>query len=131
MNDFATWLNTQLAERHMSQSDLARATGLTRQAISNYLNDKVVAPDNESLRKIARALQLPPELVFEKAGVLPSKPADGENVRKLLHLVRDPLLTDEDREEILEQVKLKIRIAEKRGQYRAPTASRKRNSTSG
>jgi transcriptional regulator with XRE-family HTH domain len=67
--EFNDWLLNQLRERSWSQADLARASGLTRGGVSNYINGRT--PDEAALRKIAKALKLSPEAVFRAAGVLP------------------------------------------------------------
>lgn len=72
MESFPNWLLKELKDRDMSQSDLARLANLGSGTISNIMNgSRKVGQD--TLTKIAQALRLPPELVFEKAGVLPPK----------------------------------------------------------
>jgi len=66
---FNDWILNQLNQKDWSQADLARASGLTRGAVSKYLTDRI--PDEDALRKIAKAFKLPPEDVFRAAGVLP------------------------------------------------------------
>ena len=61
----------QLQERSWSQSDLAKASGLTRAAISDYINLKRTNPDPQALVDIARALDVSPIHVFRVAGLLP------------------------------------------------------------
>ena len=57
MDSFSIWLEEILRERQMSQADLARRSGLSRQAISAYINQKRISPDEEALKALARALQ--------------------------------------------------------------------------
>lgn len=71
---FSGWLIEQMQARNLSQSDLARASGLTRQAISYYLSEKSKSPDGDALTKIAHALHVSPIVVFRKAGLLPPGP---------------------------------------------------------
>ena len=66
--NFSDWLLEQLRANNMSQADLARASGLTPQAISNYINDPFRKPDTSAVIAIAGALKLPPDLVFRHAG---------------------------------------------------------------
>ena len=75
MERFSDWLLNELKSRDMSQSDLARSAGLGSGTISNIMsgNRKV---GQDTLTAIARALRLPPALVFEKAGLLPGKSDD-------------------------------------------------------
>jgi transcriptional regulator with XRE-family HTH domain len=71
MNKLKIWLLQELEKRNMSQSDLAKTSGLTRQAISYYLGDKSKRPDDEALNKIAHALRIHPKKIYEAAGILP------------------------------------------------------------
>lgn len=103
---FNDWLLEQLQERQWSQADLSRASGLTSAAISKYINGRT--PDESALRKIAHALKLPPELIYEKAGILPSKPELSPIKRKLAHLAQD--LPDSD-------VEMAIALLEQRTEY--------------
>lgn len=72
MVNFGDWLLKQLQDRDMSQSELARVAGVSKGTISNLINGTKGA-GQESLLAVARALKLPPELVFEKAGIFPPK----------------------------------------------------------
>jgi transcriptional regulator with XRE-family HTH domain len=74
MQMFNTWLLEKLKEKDWSQADLARRSGLTRGAVSNYVNGRT--PDEQSLRKIAKAFSVPPENVFRAAGLLPKSSSD-------------------------------------------------------
>jgi transcriptional regulator with XRE-family HTH domain len=68
---FADWLLDELKERGWSQADLARASHLSRTAISNYLSQQRSNPDEAALRAIASAFDYPPETLFRAAGLLP------------------------------------------------------------
>lgn len=92
---FNDWLLEKLKEFDWSQADLARASGLTRAAISRYINDYARKPDEAALTKIAKAFKLPPELVFEKAGLLPPKTDLSPLDRTIMELVKN--LPDNDK----------------------------------
>ena len=68
---FSVWLQEQIDRLGISQSEFARRAGISRQAISNYINGQRMNPDGDTLEAIARALKLPPETVFRAAGLLP------------------------------------------------------------
>lgn len=107
MESFSNWLLKELKGRNISQSDLARLAGLGSGTISNIMsgNRKV---GQETLNKIAGALRLPPELVYEKAGLLPPKTELSEVKRTLMHLAES--LPDSD-------VELAVKILEARADY--------------
>ncbi len=111
MNTFSEWLNGKLKEQGWTQADLARASGLTRATISYYLGPKSKKPDEDALRKIAKAFRLPVEAIFRAAGVLPPTAADpwAENMRhkinqltgvrrEMAERLLDTLLDEQDRE---------------------------------
>jgi transcriptional regulator with XRE-family HTH domain len=111
--DFRDWLLTQLREMDWTQADLARASGLTRATISYYLGPKSKKPDQDALRKIARAFKMNPVTVYRAAGFLPKTSGEDiwteEMVYKLKQLkgsqrdiasrMLDVLLDEQDREE--------------------------------
>jgi transcriptional regulator with XRE-family HTH domain len=88
MDNFSDWLNKQMQERDWTQSDMARASGLTRQAIGRYLGEKTKTPDEFALIKIARALKIPPETVYRAAGILPPDPAKDEWVEEMNYKIK-------------------------------------------
>jgi len=58
--DFSRVLREILARRGLSAGDLARATGLSRQAIYQILNGKTRTPKRSTLDKMAAFLDVPP-----------------------------------------------------------------------
>ena len=106
---FNNWILSQLKDRGWSQADLARKSGLTRGGVSNYINGRI--PDENALRKIAKAFKLPAEVVFRAAGVLPPTTDDpwSENMnhkinqltgvrREMAERLLNTLLDEQDRE---------------------------------
>jgi len=61
--NFADWLLNELAKKKWSQSDLAKHSGLTKQAIGNYVSGRV--PSRDALIVIAKALKIPIEIIFD------------------------------------------------------------------
>lgn len=94
MEDFANWLEEKLKERGWQPADLARKAHLGNSTVTRILNSNRGAGPEVCLA-IARTLQLPPELVFRKAGLLPSKSETSPNFEELLHLFE--LLKEEKR----------------------------------
>lgn len=107
MESFSDWLLNELKQRKMSQSDLARLAKIGTGTISNIMsgNRKV---GQDTLQAIAHALKLPPDLVFEKAGLLPPKIELSPIKRKLAHLAEG--LPDSD-------VEIAIALLEQRSEY--------------
>lgn len=107
-SDFPRWLEKERQIRDWSQSDLARHAKTSRQVISDYENRKRKYYDDAVLVKIAHAFKLPPEVVFEKAGLLPPKPELSIIKRKLAHVAES--LPDSD-------VEMAIAMLEQRSEY--------------
>lgn len=68
----------------MSQADLARESGLSRTAISNYISYKRTNYDPSALVSIAEAFDLPPDMVFRAAGLLPDLPSPRDAAEEIL-----------------------------------------------
>jgi len=111
-NKFSDWLLDEMLERTWSQSDLARASGLTRQAISYYISGKSKSPDRDALQKIAKAFKIPLEAVFRQAGLLPRETKKSELTETILHELDQ--LPEREREDMLQYIRLRREIIEKR-----------------
>jgi transcriptional regulator with XRE-family HTH domain len=103
---FNDWILEQLSKKNWSQADLARQSGLTRGAVSNYINGRI--PNDEGLQKIAKAFDVPVDFVYEKAGILAPKNELSTVKRSLLHLAEN--MPDSD-------VELALALLEKRAEY--------------
>jgi transcriptional regulator with XRE-family HTH domain len=106
---FNDWILNELLERNWSQADLARHTKLTRSAISKYMGGRT--PDDTALRKIAKAFNLPQEIVFRAAGSLQTPTVDNWSEkmyykigqlsgtrREMAERLLDTLLDEQERE---------------------------------
>src|SRR5260370_41691011 len=80
---FIEWFNQQLQKRGWTQGKLIAQSGNTKEeclssaAVSRYSTGKML-PDASSCQKIARAFDLPVELVLRKAGLIDA-PSSGES----------------------------------------------------
>jgi len=80
-SSFSEWLLEQMESRNWSQADLAKATGLTRTAISSYINQKRTQPDPQALLAIAKALHVSPINIFKIAKLLPDDHSTEDDAR--------------------------------------------------
>ncbi len=71
---FNRWLNGELSARGWSDYYLAKKSGLTPSVISRARAGTL--PKWDACVKIARGLDLPAEIVFRAAGLLPEDPDD-------------------------------------------------------
>lgn len=105
MTEFTHWLKIELSRRGWSQAELARRAGLSKSGVSYVLTGARI-PGALTVAAIARALDLPEDQVFEKAGLL-SATIESPGANELLHLFTQLSLTDQ--EEIIEFVRLKLK----------------------
>lgn len=111
-NDFADWLQKELDKRGWSQSDLATTARIHRQVISTYINRRRKKPDPEVLQAIARAFNLPPEFVFQKAFLGSPVSIEQATLDELKQIVRE--LPPEQIAELLEIGHMKVKNARKK-----------------
>lgn len=104
VDNFGTWLVAELEQRDLSQSDLARMSGLSRGTLSNMISG-VRGRGPDSIMAIAKALKLPPEQVFRAAGILPPDKKINENIETIIHEVEN--LPPQDQAEILSYIRWK------------------------
>lgn len=100
-NEFSTWLEYQLAMRGWRPIDLANAAGVPNATISRVLNgDRKAGP--EVATAIADALDLSPEFVFRRAGLLPDLPPPERDptFQELTEVMRN--MSPDERREIVD-----------------------------
>jgi transcriptional regulator with XRE-family HTH domain len=116
--EFAEWLQDQLNQRGLTQTDLARRTGIGNSQISRIVRmERGVGP--ESAKAIARAFGIKPEVVFRKAGLLPPAPEQpteqSPDILEMIRLYND--LEDADQQEVLAIIRTIVK--EKKARYEA------------
>lgn len=106
--EFSDWLLEEMSKRGWSQADLARASGLHRQSISDYVNRRRTSPEPDALIAIAKGLSISPVTVFRKAGLLPTEGPDNKIVfEDWQHMLQQ--LTSEEQDEIYSIMEMKIK----------------------
>lgn len=95
----------------MSQADLARKSNLTTGGISNLIN-QVRKPNPETCIAIARALNIPPEIIFRKAGILQTDKEKDELTEEAEFLLAQ--LPDFQRRQAVDFIRF---LAEQKGDY--------------
>jgi transcriptional regulator with XRE-family HTH domain len=89
--DFSEWLHQEMEKRQWSQADLARYADLSRAVINKLLNGRTY-PQPTTLDAIARALKIPVETTYRKAGLLPKTPVSEDYAAEIIHklsLIKD------------------------------------------
>ncbi len=99
---FSGWLQGELDKREWTQADLARKSDLSRAAVSQVISQNR-KPGPEFCRAVAKALELPEEFVFRKAGLLSPQPDKPEDPPTFWEWIMFYLkASEEDRDRMLE-----------------------------
>jgi len=107
-----------MEEEGWTLREVAERSGLSSQAVSTYRTGErlVTRPRKDTLRKLARGLQLDERIVFEAAGVV-----TGVEERALVALLRQ-MPTDEDRQALLRTARALVESARRRERDRLPSS---------
>ncbi len=103
-----------MKKRDWSQADLSRISGISPSQISRVLMGERGFGE-ETLKNIAEALQLPIEIVYRAAGLLPAESEDDILDKTILYLAKP--LSRELKEEIVEYIKMQKKLAEGKSKY--------------
>lgn len=107
---FRDWLLNELKKRGWSQSELAKRAGLAPSTISNILNANKGLGE-VSLSAIAKALNVPTEIVFRAAGFLPKAHIMTEQKEEILYLFDK--LSEQEKKDAIRYLRFLIDAQEK------------------
>ena len=107
--DFPDWLTQEMDRRGWKTSRLARRSGLAHSTIGDVLSRRT-SPGATFCKRIAVALNIPPDQVLRQAGILPPAATGGQE--ELLDYLQ--YLTEEDRDTIL---RIARTLYERRAEY--------------
>lgn len=83
MSDFVDWVDGELNKRDWNRNQLSIRSGVNSGLLTRIMNrERNAGPD--TLTRIAQAFDLPPEIVFRKAGMLPEKTAQRINAEEIV-----------------------------------------------
>lgn len=99
MDKFSDWLLQELDKRDWNQAELHRRSGMSRTVISDVLAGKY-QPGWEFCANVAKALQLPAEIVMSTAGLLPKIDDSKIEIKQLIYSYEK--LNAADRQTILD-----------------------------
>ncbi|MCX7680524.1 MAG: helix-turn-helix transcriptional regulator [Anaerolineae bacterium] len=104
--EFTHWLMEEIYRRGWSFREFAQRAGLSPSAVSKVVNGDVL-PGWEFCFKVSRALELPPEAVFRKAGLLPPEPEEKSALREMTYLFSQ--LSPEDQQRFITFIRAYLR----------------------
>lgn len=96
--EFTEFIHSEMEKRGWSQADLARQTGMTTGGVSMLLN-QTRRPGPDTLLVLARVFQIPPEIIFRSAGLLPPVPESTEDKSTIDYLFNQ--LSREGRKDLI------------------------------
>lgn len=102
---FGDWLNSVLLERGMTRFELARLSGISASHIHRITTGERGAGE-KTIAAVSKALQIPPEEVFRKFGLLPPKPKESVDDEEMLFLYHQFQLSE--KEDLKEYMKYKL-----------------------
>lgn len=115
-NPFINWLNQELVLRGWSYNRLAQQAGISMSVLSKARNGRL--PKWRACEAIAAALQMPPELVFRKAGLLAANPSDEAGFEDWVYILSQ--LSPLERQELLALARARLEIQEREARASRP-----------
>jgi len=96
--EFLTWLEHEIQTHSWSYRELGRRANLSPTIVSKVMTQASL-PGFQFCINVAQALNVPPELVLRKAGLLPSLPEPQAKTEELLYHFR--ALSPDDRHRLI------------------------------
>lgn len=107
--DFSEWIVEELDHRGWSRSEAARRGGISPSMFDKVING-YAKPGKKFLDGIALAFDLPPIVIYRKAGLLPPDAEVTPVVEQILYGVED--MPEIDQEEVLAFINMKNNLRE-------------------
>ena len=111
MEDFATWLVSELEKRGWSRAEAARRGGISSVAIDRVVNGSM-NPGYRFTRGIAQAFGISDEEVARRAGLLPKMGEWPARLNDLARRVTD--LADVEQQTVMDVLEMAVKLAEMR-----------------
>lgn len=115
MTTFSDWLTSQLTAQGISPAELARKSRKDQGVISRLLRGEN-EPRPVTIKALCKALGVPVAEGYRAAGILSEDP-EPDALRDLITYLVDQLPTEQDKNEVAEYVRLRLRMAEERGKH--------------
>lgn len=108
---FSAWLRDYREQQNMTQAELARVAGVGRSIISKIEGGQQQT-SLETLSKIADALHLSQEYIYQQAGIL--DPAPKNTKYQTILISKFEKLTKREQKEVLDYIDYKLQLSRKR-----------------
>jgi len=87
LSEFVSWVNSVIQEKNITQADIARTGFVTRAAVSALFVLRIKSVGVEMCRAISAATNIPLEVVYQKAGLLPVPSGLSDEQQAVVHAV--------------------------------------------
>jgi transcriptional regulator with XRE-family HTH domain len=104
---FLVWLQIAIREKEWSISELARRSWISQSHLSNIISGNRKASAT-TLAALARAFNLPAEVLFAKAGLLPPAQGASAELEKEWQHIFTQAATDKERKELIARAKFEL-----------------------
>lgn len=112
MKKLADFLQKKMDEREWTQSDLSRVSGLSRQVINYLMTEKSKEPTKDTVEKLAKAFKIKKDIIYQVLGVVSADPNQDPMIEAIIYETSE--LPRDEQQEVLEYVRLRKKLAEKR-----------------
>jgi transcriptional regulator with XRE-family HTH domain len=113
-NELSAWINSIMEKRNLGVREIAKKVGVSHPTILIAINDGKAS--FETCKKLSKAFNVPLDFVLKKAGHINITSSKDEWLEEI-NFIYGKLENKQDRLEILEQSRLRMRIQEERGSY--------------
>jgi transcriptional regulator with XRE-family HTH domain len=103
--DVVEYLLKVMEERELIPADITKRSGLSPSQVSKVLNRESPA-GQKALDSFAKALNLPPDDLYRRAGILPMKPNADEVVTEIVHIYH--MLSEDNKGDLLDYAKNRL-----------------------
>ena len=129
LSSFLNWLQSEMNEKNLTPADIARTGFVTSSAVSLLFSMKTKSVSYDMCRAISTATDVPLEIIYRKAGLLPQK-ADLDELREQILLDTADMTPDEQRE-ILAYIRMKKDLRSEKEEKKASTDKLKPSTNTG
>lgn len=110
---FVDWLLQEMERRSWSQAELSRRSRVSESHISHVLSGRR-GPQIGFCKGVAKAFEMPPELVLRKAGLLPAIREETDKLDLEWRHIFSQARSDEERRQLLEIAQFELKRIRKR-----------------
>lgn len=103
--DVVDYLLKVMEDRELIPADITKRSGLSPSQVSKVLN-RESPPGQKALDSFSKALNLPADDLYRRAGILPMKPNADETVSEIVHIYH--MLTEINQGDLLDYAKNRL-----------------------